>query len=181
MFKNKKLLLIVTILLIGILVFVLEKTKVINLYERKTPESVASTNEPKINLDPPTEEEIQAGNDQKQAIINQEEQQTNNDEISDGKREADVVIVDASQYDQEVEIRAFISNAVQNGTCTYTFKLNDTSFVRSMPAQADASTTPCITLTLARSDFNTSGNWNVTVRFESDSYMGEKSSVLEIK
>lgn len=184
MTKNKKLLIIVaTLLLISGVLFILEKTKVINLYER-TPETTNSTtNEPKIDLSPPTEEESKAGDEKKQQIINQEQYNKtyNSNGNSEDKTEAEVVIVDATQYDTEIEVRAFASNVLQNGTCTFVFTNGSNTITKSMPASADASTTPCMTLTVPRAEFNQAGSWNLSVNFESSTYKGQATTKVGIQ
>ena len=184
MTKNKKLLIIVLTLLLSVgVLFILEKTKVINLYER-TPETTNSTtNGPKIDLSPPTEEESKAGDEKKQQIINQEQNnQTNNSNgNSENKLEAEVVIVDASQYDSEIEVRAFASNVLQNGTCTFTFTNGSNSVIKNMPASADASTTPCMTLNVPESEFARPGTWQLTVAFDSATYSGQTTTEVTIE
>lgn len=113
-----------------------------------------------INYGPPTEEELQAGDQQKEKI-----------ESEDGQApeiQGEVIIVDAQQYDSEVEVRAFVANIVDNGICTYRFMLADESFEVTREAFADASTTPCITLTLPVSDFPQPGTWSLEVLYASD-------------
>ena len=184
MTKNKKLLIILaTLLLIASMLFILEKIKVINLYERTPEPNNSTSNEPKIDLGPPTEEESKAGDVKKEEIINQEQnnQSSGSNGSTGNKSEAEVVIVDASQYDSEVEVRAFASNVVQNGTCIFEFTNGTESFTKSMPASADASTTPCMTLTVPRAQFKQSGSWNLSVIFESSSYKGQATSEVNIQ
>ncbi len=160
--------------IIAIVAFALERTGVTNFYNR-SPAPVTANPEEMINYDPPTEQEANAGNERKVEIIREEEQ------VSEPDPDVNLVIVDASQYDQEVEIRAFASNIVQNGTCTFTLTRGGKILEKSAPAYADASSTPCITQTIARSEFPDAGNWDLTVTFYSGNRTGSAKSSVEIK
>src|SRR5687767_866100 len=98
--KNK----VITSLLLGVLVLggiilALELTNVTDFYKRKTANQDAWVDG--INYGPPTEEEQQSGDDKKEEIVDQEENQP------EPTQDANIVIVDASQYDSEIEVRAF--------------------------------------------------------------------------
>ena len=128
----------------------------------------------KVNYDPPTEVEKNSGDVKKETIVN---------ESSEKKKPstAKVAITDASQYENEIEVRAFVSNVVKDGTCKIVFSQNTSSFTKEVPAYADASTTPCITLTLPRSQFSNSGTWVVEVIYSNDSVTGNASTKMEIQ
>jgi len=154
---------------------ILELSGVINLRKDSSPsdDSIKPVNT--INYDPPTEEEKTSGDKQKQEIIEKEEPKTD-------LNSANLIIVDASQYDDEIEVRAFASNVLENGTCTYSFSLaGQTTVTKETAAYADASTTPCITLTLPRADFAVSGDWQLTVTFSSTNYKGNASQKVVIE
>src|SRR5690348_8965952 len=74
----------------------------------------------KVNYDPPTKEEQQAGNSQKPITSKQEELNNNPTPVS----RAIILISDANYYsdDDSVEVRAYITNIVEDGGhCTATF------------------------------------------------------------
>ncbi len=170
--KNKKTYIFLLVLLLLILLFTLEKTGVTNFYQKPvttTPQATEDT----INYNPPTEAEATAGEEQKQKIV---EQQTQTLPSS-----ANVVIVDANQYGDDVEVRAFISNFIEDGKCNIAFTNGSSSFEKEVPAFGDASTTPCVTLTLKKSDFSTSGTWNVEVAYTGKTVSGSASTTLEIQ
>lgn len=174
----------VIIVLISIIAFalislmILEISGVINL--RKDSSSSEDSVKPvnTINYDPPTEEEKTAGDKQKQEIIQKE----NEEEPKTTLKSANVIIVDASQYSDEIEVRAFASNVLENGTCNYSFSLaGQTTITKETTAYADASTTPCITLTVPRAVFAVSGEWQLTVAFSSANYKGSATQKVVIK
>ena len=116
-----------------------------------------------VNLDPPTAEEQAAGDEIKQDLTPVDD--TTEDDTADLSNTAEVVIVDANQYENEIEVRAFVSNHVEAGECTIQFTQGETSFQKQVPASADASTSPCITLIVPRDDFPTAGEWTVNVEY----------------
>lgn len=167
------------ILLIGLTLFILEKTKVTNFYEKTPVPSNTSTGQPTINLDPPTEEEAKAGDEIKEDIIKNEAEQQQ--KPTTDKTLAEIVIVDSTQYDNEIEVRAFVSNILKDGTCTFEFTNGSEKITKTMPATADASSTPCMTLVVPRSEFTKTGTWNLTVSYDSDTASGSSKSSVEVK
>ena len=87
--------------------------------------------------------------------------------------------MDANQYGDQVEVRAF-ANSIEDGTCSYTFTMGDNSFTKSTPAYADASTTPCINLEVSVADFSSSGTWNLFIQYESASFKGIAETSIEV-
>ncbi len=123
----------------------------------------------------PTEQEQKAGDEQKQIISTQEE---NIAKQPSGLKEATVVITDAGQYGQSVEVRAFVSNIYENGTCMITVKNGGTVITKDTPAYKDATTTQCTNPMILRSEFPNGGDWYVKVHFSSASSSGESESKL---
>ncbi len=94
---------------------------------------------------------------------------------------ANVVITDASQYGQSIEIRALVTNVFAAGTCTITLSQEGNHFSKQVPATKDATTTQCQTISIPRSSFNNPGKWRVVVNYNSDSISGfsEKDLVIQ--
>lgn len=126
-----------------------------------------------VNYGPPTEEEQAAGDLQK--IENVSNPKVVQSDI------AQVAIVDASQYENTIEVRAFISNVLQDGTCVIGFTNNNLHFEKSVPAYADASTTPCVGLEVPLGEFNASGSWSVTVSYTSSDSKSTGSSTAGLE
>jgi hypothetical protein len=129
----------------------------------------------KITYASATKEEQAASDKQKQADLNQES--------TPPPTTASVNISDANQYDDTVEVRAYVSNAVEDGgTCTTVFTKGTTNFSVDTKAFKDASTTQCGAIDVARSKFSASGKWSVIVRYASPSISGQSQpSQLDIK
>lgn len=126
-----------------------------------------------VNYGPPTEEEQRAGDDQKQRLTEQEDSQPPDT--------ATVVIADAGQYGNNIEVRAFVTNVIRDGTCTITFAQGSHSFRRQTEAFADASTSLCKAMQIPRSDFPSGGAWTVTVRYQSANISGQAQKQMEIR
>lgn len=157
----------------------LEKTGITDFYSRNTNSISSSDLEDveTINYDPPTNEEKNAGDAIKQEIIDNE--QKNPPEKSIVK----VILVDSSQYGDEIEVRAFVENFVEDGNCTINFTNGDKSIDKTVPAFADASSTPCITLTLPVKDFPEAGMWSVKVTYnnKNNTVQGSVSGEVDIQ
>lgn len=123
-----------------------------------------------INYEPPTEEEKQAGDKQKDKII-QEEDARNNPNSQD-EQTASVIITDAGQYDDVIEVRAFIPDHYQDGTCTITLTQGSYKVTKDTPAYRDVSTTICTNPLFTRSEFANNGEWHVVVSYSSEGATG---------
>ncbi len=134
----------------------------------------------------PTVEEASAGDKQKEGIekastrAEGDSKATIDQNSPESSGQADVVIVDATQYNIDVEVRAFVSNIIENGNCTITVTKDSYKIERTVPATADATTTQCQSLLLKTSDFPSIGTWTVIVKFTSTNATGEATASLEI-
>lgn len=172
--SSKKIIIVslIVITLVFLLLLVLEKTGITNIYTKDTEPAQTLQDEGYINYNPPTDEEKQAGDVVKEDI-NTEPQQL--------PSSAEVVIVDANQYENIVEVRAFVANVIENGLCSFIFTQNDLEFMKEKPAYADASTTPCTNLEVDRTEFPTSGQWKVKVIYTSTIITGSSERELTIE
>lgn len=126
-----------------------------------------------IDYNPPTEEEKKAGNEAKKKIIENSQTKTEDDVSGNNKKSVNVVITDADQYGDTIEVRAFTPDILQKGTCIITFRQGNNTVQKDTPAYPDASTTICTVPEIKRSEFPTAGDWTVTVRFVSADAQGE--------
>lgn len=158
--KNKKFALI---LLLTLLVVVI--AAVIYVFMNSRMKTSGYEDGSGINYDPPTNEEKQAGDKQKDETL-QEEKARNNSE-NQSKKSASVIITDAGQYGDTIEVRAFIPDHYQDGTCTILLTHGGYRVEKTTPAYRDASTTICTNPLIAKSEFAASGEWQVVVSFSS--------------
>lgn len=132
-----------------------------------------------INLNPPTDEEKKAGDARKQEISAERrlaESQPSSGSGASSKKTVSVIITDASQYDDIIEVRSFIPDHYQDGTCTISFRKDDRTLTKTTPAYRDISTTICTNPNIKRSEFSTSGEWQVTVSYESADAKGTSNA-----
>jgi hypothetical protein len=134
--------------------------------------------DPTINYGPPTEKEQEVGDDIKKDIVEEDKQEQGPQPTI---KKASVVITDASQYGNEIEVRSFVSNIYENGTCTITFTKGSSSFSKQSPATKEASNTLCKAVVVPRSSFSSSGAWKVTVEYQSANAAGEASETLQVQ
>lgn len=169
--KKFLLFIVLPLVLLGAVLIVLEKTGVTNFYTKdSTPEQETTET---INYEPPSEDEKQAGDEQKDKAMAEEEARNNNP--SQGSQTAHVIITDAGQYDSVIEVRAFIPDHYQDGTCTITFTKDSLKVSKETPAYRDVSTTICTNPNFNRSEFAASGDWQVVVSYTSAGATGQSS------
>lgn len=134
-----------------------------------------------INLEPPSENEANAGDEKKQEIAKEQDRTEETTETAnDSKETVDIVIVDASQYEDVIEVRSFIQGIVPDGYCTVTFTSAESIITKSVPAKADASTTTCAALSFPSSDLSLYSSWDVTITYENENLKGSASSTIMV-
>jgi hypothetical protein len=182
--KRKILFGLAALIFIGIVLFGLEKLHFTNFIHTKSPTSGVQPTET-VNYNPPTDAEKKAGDnvdvkkDTQPTTSNQTPQQTNQNEVNGS---ASVAITDANVYNGQVEVRAFVSNMIADGTCTYTFTSGTKTVTKTSPAKADASTTNCLTLDFNVSELSGYKKWTVTVKYENQqkTASGSAQTVLNL-
>lgn len=123
-----------------------------------------------INFDPPTKEEESAGNAQKatnDAVEAEIQKNANSDK-------ATVLVSDAAQYADTIEVRAYVSNAIEDGgTCTTVLTKSGSNKVEKVTtAFKDSSSTQCGAIDIPRSSFSSAGEWSGSVTYASESHNG---------
>ena len=173
--KRKKIiiLLISVLAVFAVILFVWWKTH----QTQPAAPSVAQSDSTKIDLSPATEEDKADSNSHKTTDT------TTTPTTAGQKLAVTPVIVDANQYDQQVEVRSYVTGVVESdGTCTFTFSKGSTSFQRQNTALADATTTKCPNITLDSTAFTAKGTWSVVVSYDSVKATGASSPVnFEVK
>lgn len=124
------------------------------------------------NYTPPTQEEKDAGNTQKETNLEREE---NKNQTT--KSTASIFIVDANQYDDTVEVSAYTPTIIEDGgICKATFTNQSFSSVTgTSEGRRDAQTTQCNTIRIPRSSFGGNGTWSMTLTYESSSVSGSSN------
>lgn len=91
-------------------------------------------------------------------------------------KSATVIITDAAQYDDIVEVRSYISDHYEDGTCTISFSKGSEIITKQTPAYRDATTTICTNPLIKASEFPSIGEWSVTVSYEAADTKGTSVS-----
>lgn len=126
-----------------------------------------------VDYSGPTKEEAAAGNEQKK----RNQQREAADKNTTPPSTAQIVVVDASQYSNIVEVRAYVANVYEEGgTCTVTFTQGSQKITKSAAAFKNVSTTQCATIDIDRSEFSTGGQWNYTVAYSSNNVSGSTAN-----
>lgn len=126
---------------------------------------------------PPTQEEKQSGNEIKPEVVKRQEQEdaqkkdntNSSDPTSDS---AEIIITDATQYDNVIEVRSFIANKYQDGTCKTTFTKGSLTVSKETKAYKDATTTICTNPLIDRLEFKQAGEWQVVVEYTAGNVFG---------
>ncbi|MCL2174288.1 hypothetical protein FWH58_03310 [Candidatus Saccharibacteria bacterium] len=124
-------------------------------------ETTDLTNDDDVNDD--IDDEKKGGNEEKPPAL-----------IDDnGKKIAQIRIVDASQYGDVFEVRAGMNNIMEeNGQCSYTFTRNGQTLSRSSEAIFTGTGTDCKTIDIPVSDFPAKGEWQMVVKYSSATSAG---------
>lgn len=144
----------------------------------------ATTNNPekeKLDLNPATKEDKARADANKEAIAKQQESQQSANSAS--KRTVTPVIVDASQYGDQIEVRSFVPGVVESGgACTITFTQGSLKLTKTVASTPDATTTQCAKLKFSRSELGVNGTVSVAVAYASTQSAGtSESRSMEIK
>ncbi len=142
----------------------------------KTAANKTAVTTPSINYNPPTKEEQQVGNDQKQQNVDKQQQIDNPPATP---QSANVTVTDATYYPQDgnnVEIRAYINNAYESdGACTATLTRNGKTVTKAGSPFKDVSTTQCGAMDIPRSQFTEAGDWQLIVSYRSATTSGQST------
>jgi hypothetical protein len=137
----------------------------------------APSAEESINLEPPTEQDKQVVDQQKQDISKNEQQTT--PLTPSGK--VTPVITYAGQYDQDkgVEVAARVPGVFEDkGICKISLMRGLQTIVRETEGFKDFRDTVCIPATIPMSDFPETGDWTVVVSYVSTTSSGTSSPTV---
>ncbi|MDQ3123727.1 MAG: hypothetical protein M3Q14_03540 [bacterium] len=135
-----------------------------------------------IDYSGPTEDEKLAGNQQKDTILTPPPTSQTPTGNNDNKKSVNVLITDAGQYDNDIEVRSFISNHFEDGICTIELTKGSLEVTKETPAFKDSSTTICTNPLFKRNEFSSAGDWQVVVKYNSNSAYGRSEPrIITIK
>lgn len=135
-----------------------------------------------INLDPPSEAELKAGEQPSNEPMDNEERTNPGNNTS--KKPVVPIISTWVQNSQNknIEVNGFVSTVVEEGgNCTLILEKQDNKVSVDKKARADAQTTTCGLIVVARSSLSL-GEWNATLIYSSPFSEGTSETVkIEVK
>jgi hypothetical protein len=142
-----------------------------------------------INLDEPTDEQKQAGDDiKKQNLENEGKDSTGNTDTTEtpetqpgpDKSKVSITITSSSADTTTYRLRALISALESSGTCTLTLTKDQQTVTKTADIQPSATTSTCKGFDIPVSELS-AGQWNATLTYESDTLLGSASTSVTIK
>lgn len=102
--------------------------------------------------------------------------------VPSSAKNVEVLIVDASQYGNTFEIRAYAA-APEDGTCTFTLSKGALVVTKESPATIGPSTSSCQTVDIPVDNFTEKGSWHLVISYKSKSsnYTGSTSKEVVVK
>ncbi len=178
--KSKKLLktalplFIAVILASGLVWFINRKPNV----STSTVPQVSNIGTDGVNYSPPTEQDIKEAEQNKEKLGNKD-----NPPTTTPSNMANIIITYAGQFDQDVEVAFYVSNAYEDGgTCSVTITNGSLSVTKDTKGFKDVRTTVCPPIVIPRAEFPTAGQWTAVVSYTSQTANGtSEQRIIEIK
>lgn len=166
--KFKYIILFIVLLILAIATFFLYRDRQSDSTSTPTINN-SSDQASNVNYDPPTEQDKQEAEDNKQRIIEKSEQTNSSDNPS-----VIPAITYAGVYDSDVEVGGYVPNIFEEGgTCTATFTREGSSSIsKTVNAVRGANSVDCPQITLPTSQFPIKGTWSVVLSYKSSSVAG---------
>ncbi len=171
-------LLVVTLLIVAIGAY---------LYaQRKSSTPMPPVNSPKptgtVNLEPATEQDKQAADNNKEDLINRNDRPPGQ-ERGDNRNVVKPIITYAGQYGPQIEVGGYVPGVFEEGgTCTAKFTNGSNSFSKSIKAIRSANSTDCPAMVASAEEFSPKGSWSVVILYDSTTSAGiSDSRTIEVR
>lgn len=169
--KNSIILGIVALLVIGAAAYLFADSQD-NKAQESTSEGISE--QQTINLDPPTEEDAERADDNKQRIVDEQERQAN--QQNSGRSSVKPVITYAGQYGSSVEVGGYVNVFEEDGNCTAELKQGNKTVSKSVTGVRSANSVDCPAIIIPVSEFNPRGNYSVVLKYNSSKNNGTSDS-----
>lgn len=124
----------------------------------------------KINLEPPTQQELKESESIKKNSVDPSNTTSNTSSVT-------VVVSNTYNDGTSLEIRAFVPGIIEsNGTCMAELSKGSNKFSANSKAFADATTTQCETIIIPLANFAEKGTWNLNVKYTSSKSSGTSAN-----
>ena len=124
----------------------------------------------------PTEQEKQetaAHKDELVGQIHDEQESESNDSGGQAQKSVTPIITDASQTGSAIRIAGYVPGIFEEGgDCTVVIERNGTKITKASKGFQNVSTTQCTPVTIDRSEFSATGDWQVTITYSSTTAKG---------
>lgn len=136
-----------------------------------------------INFNPPTPEDAQRAEENKEQIIQGQQNTPVGQTTPDGKKSVKPTITYAGQYGDQVEVGAYVSGVLEDfGVCKAIFQKGSEAMTVQVEAVRGASSMDCPVMGVPVNELKQKGTWSVTVSYSSTSASGVSDSrQLEVK
>lgn len=126
------------------------------------------TTEAKINLDPPTQEDIYRAESNKDRLTDQQATPSPTSGDTVGLKTVKPIITYAGQYAGDIQVGAYVSGVLDRaGTCRTDLTQDNFKLTNLVNAITDASSMSCPEMAFQVSDLPRKGDWTVTVTYTS--------------
>lgn len=171
--NRNNLLIIAAVLSVLLIAFGLSETfGLTHIIHREDTKTTDSGNSTKIDTNPPTQEQIDAGNAIKSGESNDTPVSPTTVEGSN-KKSVQLLITAANQNNPYLQIGVQIDTVTSAGTCTLTLtNSHNETITKTAGVQALARTSTCKGFNVPVSELST-GNWHIKVIYSSDTLTGE--------
>ena len=149
----------------------------------ETPATAKKKGSDIVNLNGPTDKEKKSGDGAKDKIIEDEKARNQpTSPTSNGKKSITPTLTYAQQYDQQVEVGAYISSIFEDGgVCKLTLTKGTAAQTTQVDAVKGASSVDCPVMVISRSKLE-AGSWQASVAYTSSSSGGSSlSRTVEVK
>lgn len=140
--------------------------------------------EGRINLDPPTITDIQRAEQNKQDLVNRQDQEVNRkSQFTSTKKIVIPTITYAGQYNTVIEVGGYVDGVFESeANCTATFTKDTLIFTKSVIAVQNINSMDCPVMQAAASEFSSKGSWSITVSYNSSTAAGSSDTrSIEVK
>ncbi len=135
--------------------------------------------EPTINYGPPTEEEKQQADDNKDQAVDRKQIDEQAKPADGSKKSVKPIITQAQELDNRININAYIPGIFEDGgTCTASLVMGSSKVTATSSGFANVSNTNCTPINIPLGQFPRSGDWNLTLDYNSGSAVGKSDSVV---
>ena len=135
-----------------------------------------------VNYDPPTSDQLAAGNQIKENSVNPDNASKPNVSGSDqpaspvpqsnGKSKVSATLTAANQNGSTLQIRSDIGTVTNSGTCTLTMTKGSSTVTKSAAVQALAGGTTCTGFDIPVSELS-AGTWKIALHFENNDLVAD--------